>query len=174
MKNITVFTAPEKVVIDKSDRFIPTVFLAGSIEMNKAENWQERYIKYLSKHQCVVFNPRRENWDSSWKQSIDNPHFSEQVNWELDRLAESDIIIFYIQPDTISPITLMELGKFAGSDEHEVLVYCPEGYFRKGNVDVLCHREGVVVHTQEDAFIRALDRLLERTAMSKFGSFDIT
>jgi hypothetical protein len=33
-----------------------------------------------------TYNPRRENWDSSLVQSIDDLKFKEQVVWELDNL----------------------------------------------------------------------------------------
>lgn len=56
-----------------------TVFLAGSIEMGKAEDWQQKIIEAVKDFKVVIFNPRRDNWDSGWIQSIDNPKFREQV-----------------------------------------------------------------------------------------------
>ncbi len=46
--------------------FEPAIFLAGSIEMGKAENWQQRIERELTKCDGVIFNPRRDDWDSSW------------------------------------------------------------------------------------------------------------
>lgn len=39
------------------------VFLAGSIEMGKAERWQDKIVKEL-KHieEAIVLNPRRDDW----------------------------------------------------------------------------------------------------------------
>lgn len=53
----------------------PWVFLAGSIEMGEAEDWQAQVVKELSDY--TILNPRRGDWDSSWEQSINNPHFKE-------------------------------------------------------------------------------------------------
>lgn len=118
--------------------FEPTVFLAGSIEMGKAENWQQRVEQELSECDGVILNPRRDDWDSSWTQSIDNPQFKEQVEWELLAMEESDTIAMYFDPTTKSPISLLELGLHARTKK--LIVCCPEGFWRKGNVDILCEK----------------------------------
>lgn len=123
---------------DFADAPHPWVFLAGSIEMGKAENWQESVAKALP--DVTILNPRRDDWDSSWVQSIDNPQFREQVEWELLAQERANLILFYFSPGTQSPITLLELGLFA---RHNLIVCCPEGYWRKGNVDIVCKRYGI-------------------------------
>lgn len=115
-----------------------TVFFAGSIEMGVAENWQDRLTRLLDPHQGIILNPRRDDWDSSWKQEISDPQFSTQVNWELDAQNMADRIVMYFDPNTKSPITLLELGLFAKSEK--LVVCCPEGFWRKGNVDIVCDR----------------------------------
>ena len=123
------------------------VFLAGSIEMGRAEDWQQGLAKRLLAidPSLVVANPRRFNWDASWVQSIDNPPFNEQVNWELDHIERSELVVFHFQPGTQSPITLLELGKHLARPDaaQATLVSCLEGFWRKGNVDIVCQRAGV-------------------------------
>ena len=124
------------------------IFLAGSIEMGKAENWQEKIVNTFNKS-CLFFNPRRDDWDSSWEQKIENVQFNEQVTWELNALDSSDIIVMYFDPNTKSPISLLELGLYAASGK--MIVCCPEGFWRKGNVDIVCKRYKVpTVETIED------------------------
>ena len=89
-----------------------SIFLAGSIEMGKAENWQEELAHGLYCNQYNVFNPRRDDWDSSWEQSYENPQFFQQVSWELNAMEHADFIIMYFSPGTISPISLLELGLY--------------------------------------------------------------
>lgn len=144
------------MTIIKPPRFIPNnlacVFLAGSIEMGAAENWQQKVERLLSNTGYVVLNPRRDDWDSSWEQSIANPQFNEQVNWELQGLEEAEHIILYFDPNTKSPITLLELGLLAGRSPEKLIVICPDGYWRKGNVDIVCDRYRIKqVKTIEDA-----------------------
>ena len=113
-----------------------SVFLAGSIEMGKAEPWQERIVRELEDTDIVFYNPRRDDWDSSWEQTIENEQFNQQVTWELVHLEKADVIALYFDPATQSPITLLELGLFAKADK--MIVCCPEGFWRKGNVDIVC------------------------------------
>lgn len=112
-----------------------TLFLAGSIEMGTAENWQDRVTKELEKD-WIILNPRRDEWDNSWEQNINNSKFREQVQWELAALEASTVILMYFDPNTKSPISLLELGLYARSPK--LAVVCPEGFYRKGNVDIVC------------------------------------
>lgn len=132
-----LINAPEPLTIHH-----PSVFLAGSIENGKAIEWQDFIITQLqSINKLTILNPRRSDWDSSWKQEIGNPQFYEQVSWELSAMENADVIAVYFAPDTKAPITLMELGLFAQSGK--ALVCCPEGFWRKGNVDIVCERFGI-------------------------------
>lgn len=134
-----------------------SLFLAGSIEMGSAEPWRLKVTKSLENYDVVVHNPLRETWDSSWKATIDNPLFVEQVEWELRQQEKSDIIFMYFDPNTQSPISLLELGLFA--NQKEMIVCCPDGFWRKGNVDVVCKRYGV---TQIDDLTNAITHLTSR------------
>ncbi len=115
-----------------------SVFLAGSIEMGLAGDWQAEVIAALSDLDLVILNPRRDDWDSSWRQSIHDPRFREQVEWEIAAQERADLIAMYFAPETRAPITLLELGLFAASGKQ--VVCCPEGYWRKGNIEVVCAR----------------------------------
>lgn len=115
-----------------------SIFLAGSIEMGKAEDWQKKVIDSVSDFKKIIFNPRRDNWDSSWEQSMSNPKFTAQVNWELEHLEKADLIVMNLVPETMSPISLMEFGMYCQSGK--LVVYCPDGFWRKGNIDVVCDR----------------------------------
>jgi hypothetical protein len=136
-----LYTAPQEVPFGLSER--SAVFLAGSIEQGSATDWQTSAFNAIADLEVAVFNPRRKSWDPSWEQSIDNPEFAEQVNWELDNLNRATIRFFYFEPDTKSPITLMELGYVLGgndADLYPVIVVCPDGFWRKGNVEIMCAR----------------------------------
>ncbi len=148
-----VIKAPEFV----SNR-IATIFLAGSIEMGAAELWQDRVAALLKDTHWTLLNPRRDDWDSSWEQSINNPQFCEQVQWELQGIEDSEYVLLYFDPKTKSPITLLELGYVAGIDSQKLLVVCPEGYWRKGNVDVVCDRYRIKQFTSLEKAVEVLLR----------------
>ncbi len=114
------------------------VFLAGSIDQNMAENWQQFLVDKWRKSSITALNPRRDAWNASWEQTKENPNFAKQVHWELDALEHADLIVMYFSPTSQSPISLLELGLFAGSQK--MVVCCPTGFWRKGNVDIVCDR----------------------------------
>jgi len=143
----------------------PLVFLAGSIEMGAAEPWQARLENALSPLASTLLNPRRDDWDASWVQSIENAPFREQVEWELRGLRSADIVAIYFDPATKSPITLLELGLVA--ERHTVLVCCPDGFWRKGNVEIVCAGYHLELFDHLDSFTVALARVIlehERTS----------
>ncbi len=129
--------APGELALAPGDR---SVFLAGSIEMGQAEAWQSELADVLRDLDAVILNPRRDDWDASWKQSIDDAQFRTQVEWELSALERATIVLMYFAPTTKSPITLLELGLYARSGK--LVVCCPDGYWRKGTVDIVCARYG--------------------------------
>ncbi len=131
-----IIKPPKKIYLDSK-----AVFLAGSIEMGKAVNWQQLVEDRLKDTDWTIFNPRRDDWDSSWEQNIENKQFREQVEWELEALKKADAILMYFDPETKSPISLLELGLFARS--RKMIVVCPRGFWRKGNVDIVCKQYGV-------------------------------
>lgn len=134
-----VFTAPEKI---ESSR-LPNLFLAGSIEMGKADNWQDIVIDSYKDLDICILNPRRKHWDNSLEQSINNPVFKEQVVWELDGLDSARFVMVYLQPKTYSPISLLEIGLYCKSTDKILVVCCPDGFYRKGNVQIVCKRFGI-------------------------------
>jgi len=134
----------------------PAVFLGGSIEMGKAERWQDELAEAMQGENVLLLNPRRKGWDASWEQSIENDNFREQVEWELEALENADLILLYLQPDTKSPISLLEFGIYAKSAPEKLLVCCPDGFWRKGNVDIVAARYGVRQVLDKAALIDAV------------------
>jgi len=152
MKNLVVIKAPEKLTNGGT-----TVFLAGSIEMGKAIDWQTKIEKELQEtlegdQLVTLYNPRRDDWDSSWEQTIENKNFREQVEWELNAMEKADKVVVYIDPETTSPITLLEIGLHATSNK--MCVCCPEGFYRKGNVDVVCNKYNIPMVDDIDGLIK--------------------
>jgi hypothetical protein len=148
--------APNDFNDDKLPPF--TVFLAGSIEMGTAENWQQKIVEELRFYPIIILNPRRDDWDSSWVQSIKNPKFKEQVMWEIHGQSSSDLILMYFSPNTKSPITLLELGLSA--NRSELMVCCPEGFWRKGNIEVVCDYFSIPLYENFEEFVKAVKNIL--------------
>jgi len=156
-----VYKAPEDTSTSSGTR----IFLAGSIELNTAELWQDEVTKSLTDLDVTILNPRRDDWDSSWKQEISDPQFNQQVTWELDSLDSADLIVLYLDPETKSPISLLELGLYAASKK--LLVCCPEGFWRKGNVDIVCVRNKITQYKSLEELIKSLKSFIIFTQNKK-------
>ena len=146
-----VHKPPDPIAIPFGTR---AVFLAGSIEMGTAADWQAELTTAFGERDIVVLNPRRDDWDASWRQSIDEPKFREQVEWELDGLDRADVIAMWFAPETKAPITLLELGLHARGGK--LVVGCPDGFWRKGNVEVVCARHAIPLAGDWQAFVGAV------------------
>jgi len=118
----------------------PWVFLAGSIDRSAAP-WRAQIATSLAAIDGTLIDPSRLDWDATWSESADDPRFREQTQWELAALERADIVAFYFDPTTRAATTLLELGLVARSGR--ALVTCPEGYCRKGNVDIISARYDV-------------------------------
>lgn len=132
-----VLTPPQRIPADHQVK----IFLAGSIEMGAATEWQQQAIDLFNsmipeeqRSDYLILNPRRADWDSSWKQEFEDPQFYQQVKWELNGLKKADYVLVYFDAATKSPVTLLELGAFC----NKAIVVCPIGFWRKGNIDIFC------------------------------------
>jgi hypothetical protein len=140
-----------------------TVGLFGSIEQGKAIEWQQKVIEIFKEIPHTTFlNPRRLDWDSSWGE--DDPKLIKQIIWEQKALIASDLALFFFDPKTESPITLMELGIKLIQAPGSVIVCCPDGYWRKTNVVVTAGLRGVdVLDTFEEMIEVLAKRMLSWT-----------
>lgn len=138
----------------------PIIFLGGSIEMDEAERWQERIVRSFESKSVTFLNPRRDDWDKNIKQTCEDKNFRNQVNWELSGIMQSDLVVFYIDPNTKSPITLMEIGLAAGKGINTIIC-CPDGFWRKGNVEMVCDRFGLKLIESFDRLLIFLENFIE-------------
>lgn len=151
VQSATVITAPAPLPA-RHDRV--RVFLGGSIDMGHAADWQQSVAAALGGEDVVILNPRRPDWNPAWKPEADDPHFREQVEWELAALDSADIIVLYLAPGSKSPVSLLEMGLHAQSGK--LILLCPSGYWRKGNVDITAERYGIEQVADFDALIAAV------------------
>jgi len=148
----------------------PHLFLAGSIEQGKATNWQQKAIQFYDAQQnlsdVVIVNPRRETWDADLDQRIENREFNFQVSFELDYLERADAVIMWLEPGTLSPISLFEFGLMTGWTSagllNKLVIGCPEGFWRKGNVEIVTNRYRIQLVSTFDELLSEGYHLLQR------------
>lgn len=125
---------PDKATVYQPDaslvdvRFIK-IFLAGSIEMGKAEKWHDSVAEAIASkdlgYNYVFHNPRRDE-DFTPKMEIS------QIVWEQDRMEYANYIFMYLDPTTKSPISLLEFGEFISSGKLYVAV--DPSFYRYNNL----------------------------------------
>lgn len=120
-----------------------SIFLAGAIDMGNAEDWQTQVARALKKsnnaERYVLFNPRRDDWDSSWVQTPSDLNFNRQVRWELDHLEKADLIVVVFPNESKAPISFLELGLMIGMRK-KVIICCGTEFYRRGNLLMLSNR----------------------------------
>lgn len=124
--------------VANSDKKI-TIFLAGTIEMGKGKKWHAEVASQIyhvlsakikdnkQMPQLEFYNPRR---TKNFTSEMEAP----QIKWEQERLMNVDYIFMYLQPDTKSPISLLEFGEFISSGR--LYVSCDPSFYRYRNLEI--------------------------------------
>ncbi len=154
-----VYTAPDEFPDNETNvdtTFEGTeIFLAGSIEMGAAKQWQQEVIERLQKtfgndDDLNIYNPRAKSWNAD---EVQDPRvgtvFNEQVTWELRYLLSANIVVVNLEPETTSPISLFELGMIIRNVKQKIFVVCPKEFYRYGNVKIVTQFLGNDCHFYE-------------------------
>ena len=158
-------TSPAPLPLDHS---LPRLFLGGSIDMGGAPDWQAAMTRALADMDVVILNPRRADWNPAWRAEASEPEFRRQVEWELAALEASDVIVMYFAPGTQSPISLLEMGLHARSGK--LIVLAPDGFWRKGNVDITAGAYGIhQVQTMDELTAAVREALSEAATKGRFA-----
>lgn len=152
--------------------FIPkygnfSLFSAGSIEMGAAVQWQQRLVDHLCDLPITITNPRRGKWDPNVNAKREDPQFKDQVEWELDALTNADVICYFFDCATVSPVTLMELGLWAHSGK--IIVCCDQRYWRQGNVEIVCERYNIPYVSSFEKLVPALKEFMRMKGLRLDG-----
>jgi hypothetical protein len=126
-----------------------SVFLAGGI--TGCPDWQSDVVRALKEKEWAVFNPRRANFP------IHDPAAArEQIEWEFKHLRRANAILFWFPCETLCPIVLYELGRWAALDG-EIFVGVHPDYARKQDVEIQLSLARPDVHV-----VYSLDALIEQ------------
>lgn len=134
---------------------VKSIFLAGTTAKVDTGDWRETLSSSLSDVPVTLYNPYRADWDSSWREDVDFAPYREQVEWELEKQDKADIVIIYFHPATQAPISLLEFGLCARAPG-KAIVCCPEGYWKRGNVQLVAKRYGVETVDSVDGLKEAI------------------
>ena len=125
--------------------------------MGNSVDWQQKVINQCKRNDITFLNPRRKDWNNQWIQEIGDNPFTEQVEWELEALDTADLILMYLAPGSKSPISLLEIGLYAKTKK--LIICCPKGFWRKGNIDIVCRKYEIRQLENLDDFQAEIDKL---------------
>jgi Nucleoside 2-deoxyribosyltransferase like len=77
-------------------------------------------------------------------------------------MENADVILLFLEGNSKSPISMMELGLFA--DSGKLMVCCEDGFWRKGNIDIVCKRKGIDQYNTFDELGTAVIAKLKKLA----------
>lgn len=144
-----------------------TIFLGGTIDNGISANWQSHIVSALSDCDVDIYNPRNKKWDITHNPSdLRNSVLISQIEWELFYLQEVKINLFWFEPNSKSPITLMELGLILGLSRAErpnkhIVIYCPPEFYRFVNVVITAKKiAGITVITDKTKVVDKLKEIL--------------
>jgi hypothetical protein len=133
-----VINAPSEEVA----RGVKSVFLAGTTTAVGDIDWRQKLSESLSEYPITIFNPNRPDWDSTWREDISFGPYREQTLWELNKQEKADLVVVYFHPATLAPVSLLEFG-LSAHIPGKVIAMAPEGYQKKGNVQIVCQKYGI-------------------------------
>ena len=130
---------------------LPSLILFGTIEKSSTNNWATHLSTTLLDLPIQILNPRRDDWDSTWVEDPSFAPFRENVEWEMHHPEKASVIVFCFKAGSQCPITLLELGMHAARFGEKCVVCCEEGFWKRGNVEIVCSAFGVpCVKTAEE------------------------
>lgn len=156
-----IIRAPER----RTFRHATTLFLAGTTPRPGQPDWRAVVVEATAGLPVTLLDPVRPDWDGSWVEDVSFAPFREQVAWELDMQEAADLVAFFFHPHKDGMISLLELGLCARASHSvaRIVVACPPGYVKRGNVQMICQRFGLcLVESVEDLAAELAQRIRRR------------
>jgi hypothetical protein len=85
--------------------------------------------------------------------------YREQVEWELEKQDKADNIVIYFHPATQTPVSLLEFG-LCVRVPGKTIVVCPDGYWKRGNVQIVCKKYGVQMVENDGGLREAIVKIV--------------
>ena len=138
-------------------RITPSVlYIGGSVDGGKVPDWQSGLQRDLADASVLTVNPRRSDWNPSWAENEGSREFHSHVLWQLRSQQSADHVFLYFKAGSTAALALFELGFNAHSGK--LTVCCEDGFWRKGNVELVCERYQVPFYHKYEYAVAALKR----------------
>lgn len=116
------------------------IFLAGSMAAKSEINWRQTVVDELQESYHFL-DPTNPNHDT-----LEDLEMRKHIKWELDELKKADYIIMNFLPDSLSPISMVELGMYIATNK--LIVVCPKEFYKWRYIDTLCKEYNTPIFNQ--------------------------
>ncbi|KPI45751.1 uncharacterized protein AB675_746 [Cyphellophora attinorum] len=131
-----------------------SIFLAGTT----TTDWRRQLIRTLHENlhtsygPLTIYDPILPNWSEKIPmESALDPAFRRQVEWEMSRAEDADLVVFMFGLDSSGgskagsgAVSLLELGlaceRARSQHDQDVVVCCEKGFWKEGHVRMVCQR----------------------------------
>lgn len=116
------------------------IFLAGSMATGSQVNWRQTVIDAFGEKYHFL-DPTNLKHDS-----LTDVEMRNHIKWEFDGLRIADFILLNFLPDSLSPISMVELGMYIASKK--LIVVCPKEFYKWRYIDTLCKEHNTLIFNQ--------------------------
>ena len=116
------------------------IFLAGSMAAKSEVNWRQTISTNLQEKYHFI-DPTNPNHDV-----LNDAQMREHIKWEFDGMKRADYIIMNFLRDSLSPISLVELGMNINNEK--LIVICPKEFYKWRYIDTLCKEHNTPIFNQ--------------------------
>ena len=124
-----IYTSNDILPINKRNQ--RSIFLAGSMDHKQEGSWRDEISAEFGTY--PIFDPTNTKHDQ-----LNPEEMKRHIDWELDALQLSDMILLNFLPNALSPISLVELGLYVNSKK--LIVICPKEFYKSSYVHTLCEK----------------------------------
>lgn len=121
------------------------------------EQWYADLIKAFEKRPVTLLDPRikiSEYSKPDWKYEYRNASFQHFESWKFAALHSADVVLFYFSNLNPSPMSLLDLGSIAESDN--VFVCYDKDYKFVANLEYVCERYGIPMINNTSTFLKVI------------------
>lgn len=131
------------------------IFLAGSMAKEPEVNWRQTVIDNLEENYHFL-DPTNSNHNS-----LSDAEMHEHVMWEFEGMRIADYILINFISDSLSPISLVELGLHTATDK--LIVVCPKEFYKWSYIETLCKEHNTPIFNRLEEVINGDMELIFNT-----------
>lgn len=122
------------------------IFLAGSMVGSMVGSMAARLDVNWRQTVADNFQEKYHLLDPTNHNRLEDLEIREHIKWELKGMEKSDYIIMNFLPNSLSPISMVELGMYIATNK--LIVVCPKEFYKWRYIDTLCKEHNTPIFNE--------------------------